>query len=86
VSAIEREGLEKVDSRTGMSALPDAYGRALADLWPTGRPKGDARKVRIAQRLRRDTTMTLGWIAERLYMGAPGHGSCLLSREEGKAS
>jgi len=27
-----------------------------------GRPKGDARKVRIAERLRRETTMTLAWI------------------------
>ena len=47
-----------------------------------GRPKGDARKVRIAGRLRRETTMTLRWIAERLFMGAPGHVSCLLYRKE----
>ena len=47
------------------------------------RPKGDARKVRIAERLRRETTMTLAWIGDRLYMGAPGHVSCLLYRKEG---
>jgi len=47
-----------------------------------GRPKGDARKVRIAERLRRETTMTLVWIAERLHMGVPGHVSCLLYRKE----
>jgi hypothetical protein len=41
-----------------------------------GRPKGDARKVRIAARLRQETTMTLAWIARRLQMGAPGHVSC----------
>jgi putative transposase len=33
------------------------------------RPKGDALKVRIAERLRRETTVTLAWIAERLRMG-----------------
>jgi len=47
-----------------------------------GRPKGDARKVRIAARPRRETTMTLAWIAERLQMGAAGHVSCLLYRAQ----
>ena len=36
------------------------------------RRKGDPQKVRIAARLRRETTMTLLWIANRLHMGAPG--------------
>ena len=31
--------------------------------------KGDPRKVKIALRLRRETTMTLAWIADRLRMG-----------------
>jgi hypothetical protein len=39
--------------------------------------------VRIAERLRREATMTLAWIGDRLYMGAPGHVSCLLYRKEG---
>ena len=42
--------------------------------------KGDPRKVRIAARLRRETTMTLAWIAERLRMGAGSHVACLLYR------
>ena len=33
-----------------------------------GRPKGDPKKIRIAVRLRRETTMTVHWIAERLRM------------------
>ena len=45
-------------------------------------PKEEARKVRIAERLRRETTMTLAWIAEGLCMGALGHVSCLLYRKE----
>jgi REP element-mobilizing transposase RayT len=34
------------------------------------RRKGDAGKVRVARRLRAETTMTLAWIAERLAMGS----------------
>jgi len=33
------------------------------------RRKGDPGKVEIAWRLRRETTMTLRWIADRLHMG-----------------
>ncbi len=32
-------------------------------------PKGAKRKVAIARRLRKETTMTLKWIANRLEMG-----------------
>jgi REP element-mobilizing transposase RayT len=35
--------------------------------------KGDQRKVRIARRLRQETTMTLKWIADRLKMGTGTH-------------
>lgn len=35
--------------------------------------KGDHWKVRVAARLRRETTMTLKWIAERLRMGSWKH-------------
>ena len=46
-----------------------------------GRPtrrKGDGEKVRIARRLRKETTMTLDWTAERLNMGAAGYAAhCL---------
>ena len=33
------------------------------------RPKGDPEEVRIALRLRRETTMTLAWIAQALRLG-----------------
>jgi len=42
------------------------------------RRKGDPGKVRIARRLRRETTMTLAWIAQRLQMGVWTHVSNLL--------
>ncbi len=35
------------------------------------RRKGDPEKVRIAQRLRRETTLSLRWVAEVLHMGSP---------------
>ncbi|MHB8519444.1 MAG: hypothetical protein ACYDH9_01680 [Limisphaerales bacterium] len=37
------------------------------------RSKGDAEKVAVAARLRAETTMTVGWIAERLGMGSRGY-------------
>jgi len=43
-----------------------------------GRRKGDKFKVRLAQRLRAETTVKLGWIAERLCMGTRGYLSHLL--------
>ena len=33
------------------------------------RAKGDARKVRIAQRLRTETAVRLKWIAKEMHMG-----------------
>lgn len=42
------------------------------------RRKGDPGKVRIAGRLRQETTMMLAWIAERLKMGVWTHTSNLL--------
>ena len=37
------------------------------------RRKGDAEKIKIARRLRSETTMTWDWIAEQLVMGTAGH-------------
>lgn len=51
------------------------------------RRKGDADKVRIALRLRSESTMTLAWIARKLQMGTTSHLSHLLywARREAKA-
>jgi len=45
---------------------------------PLNRTEGDPEKVAIAQRLRRETTMTLDWIAQRLRMGTRSHLAHLL--------
>jgi putative transposase len=42
------------------------------------RPKGDPDKVRMALRLRQETTMTLAWVAQRLHMGTKTHLAHLL--------
>ena len=51
-----------------------------AALWT--RPKGDAAKVSLAARLRAETTLTVGWIAERLRMGSRGYLNHLLYRQK----
>ena len=62
----------------------DALGWSLMEL--QGRRKGDPHKVRIAARLRRETTMTLEWIADRLSMGAATHVASLLQRYNQKGA
>jgi putative transposase len=42
------------------------------------KPKGDREKIKMAERLRGETTMTLAWIAERLRMGTKTHLAHLL--------
>jgi hypothetical protein len=43
------------------------------------RPQGNVEKVGMARRLRRETSVTLKWIAARLRMGSWSHVSNLLS-------
>ena len=53
----------------------------------SSRPKGDPAKLEVAVRLRRETTMTLAWIAEQLEMGTKTHLAHLLywrGREGGR--
>jgi putative transposase len=45
------------------------------------RRKSDAEKINIARRLRAETTMTWGWIAERLVMGTSGYTADSLRRK-----
>ena len=48
------------------------------------RPKGDAGKVRLAMELRRQTTVPLAWIAQRLQMGSRGYAAWLLQQVKRK--
>jgi putative transposase len=46
----------------------------------TARAKGDVNKVRIAQRIRQETSVTLKWIAQELQMGSWTHVANLLQQ------
>jgi hypothetical protein len=94
----ETSGNVAIDLRTlegcQNSATPRVKGdfglfpRAPSTSWtesnPTSRRKGDPRKVRIAAHLRRETTMTLEWIATRLHMGPGTYLAHLLSHRQPK--
>jgi putative transposase len=49
------------------------------------RAKGDARKIRMAERLRAETAVTLKWIAAELLMGTWTHVANLLHNAKGKS-
>jgi hypothetical protein len=57
----------------------DVLGWTAEDL--QGCRKSHPQKIRIAARLRRETVMTLEWIAKRLCMGAATHVAALLQRQ-----
>lgn len=65
-----RESAEEKGQRIVREELKRLRWRE-ADL--SRRRKGDPGKVRIARRLRQETTLTLRWIAERLKMGTWTH-------------
>ncbi len=58
--------------------------RGWAETELARRRKGDAQKLKMARRLRQETTMTLTWIARRLRMGAAGSLANLLRHDKGK--
>src|SRR5437899_1750317 len=80
--AEERQGSGEQKARGIVAAELKRIGWTAEDL--KRRRKGDASKVRIAQRLRAETTMRLKWIAGELQMGAWTHVSNLLSRQRRK--
>ena len=75
--AAERRESGAVKARGIVAEELKRLGCTAEDL--KNRPKGDPEKIRIAWRLRSETTMTLKWIAAELHMGAWTHVSNLLS-------
>jgi len=77
----EKRGAEHYGQEIRESAEEKAHRIVLEELrklrWKEDhlgqRRKGDPAKVKIALRLRRETTMTLAWIAQRLQMGTKTH-------------
>ena len=74
-------GSERAESAEAKAAriVAEELGRAG---WTEGElglhPKGDPVKLAVARRLRRETTVTLKWISDRLAMGAWTHLNRLL--------
>jgi putative transposase len=80
------EELRQADQAHALTLLQKklrARGWEEADL--AQRPKGDPEKVDIAWRLRQETTMTLKWIAQKLYMGSWTYLSNLLAVKRKKS-
>ena len=50
------------------------------------RPKGDAAKVRLAERLRAETVQTVAWLAKRLHLGSRAYANHLLWRARRESS
>lgn len=50
------------------------------------RPKGDAAKVKLAQRLRSETMQTVAWMAKRLHLGSRAYANHLLWRARKESS
>ena len=60
---------ESLEAKAERIAIEELKRRKWDEKSLVARRNGDAGKVRIAQRLRSETTVTLSWIAERLQMG-----------------
>jgi len=72
------ERRETEAARAGRLVAEELQSRGWSGQELARRRKGDRQKVKLARRLRSETTMTLRWIAERLHMGTAGHlANCL---------
>ena len=50
------------------------------------RRKGDAAKVKLAERLRAETVQTVPWLAKRLHLGSRAYANHLLWRARRESS
>ena len=78
------ERLESEMMRASRLLAQEMKRRGLSEADLANRRKGDGEKVRMAAQLRRETTMTLDWIARELHMGAPGYVAQCLRKARGK--
>ena len=89
-AAVERVGANHYGSdrqETGEQKAERIVREEMKRLgWEEGdlreRRKGDKGKVKVARRLRRETTISLKWIAQRLHMGSWTYVSNLLNQEQ----
>jgi hypothetical protein len=70
-----RESAEaKAERLVGEALREDGVPEDQLKTWKKGHPY----KMNLALRLRAETTVTIGWVAERLHMGTRGHLAHLL--------
>jgi putative transposase len=67
------ERAETAECRAERLVLEELKRRRWTEEDLSRRAKGDMVKVKLAARLREETTMTVAWIAERLRMGTAGY-------------
>ena len=61
--------------------LGEELRRRLTELTWGKRTKGDPQKIENAMRLRKETLMTVRWLAERLQMGSVANVNTLLYQQ-----
>ena len=64
------KGYESDEAKAERIVVEELRRRGWSKAELSGRAKGDRGKVAMAGRLRRETTMTLQWVADRLAMGS----------------
>ena len=69
---------ESAEAKAERIVVEELAKRRWTEASLAGRRKGDPGKLAVAQRLRKETTVTLEWIAARLQMGARTHLAHLL--------
>jgi REP element-mobilizing transposase RayT len=72
------ERQESLEEKAERLVAGEMKRRRWTDQTLEQRAKGDIEKVKIAARLRRETLVTVGWIAERLKMGSVANANTLL--------
>ena len=76
---------ESAEAKAERIVAEELRGRGWSEAELGERAKGDPGKVAVAARLRRETTMTLKWVAQRLAMGSWSHVSNLLAAVQKQA-
>ena len=66
----------KAERLVGEALRVDGVAEDELETWGKGHPY----KMNLALRLRAETTVTVGWVAERLHMGTRGHLAHLLCK------
>jgi hypothetical protein len=66
----------KAERLVGEALRADGVSEDQLNTWRKGHPY----KVNLARRLRAETTVSVGWVAERLHMGTRGHLAHLLCK------